>query len=96
MLYEKKLGSFQKVVEELSTLDPDAGVRAQGRFNARNCFVFVTKYMDVFTVALYSIRVVKKESLPDKRLLVKQFASLPEVEKFLSGVIKKPVKASAY
>ena len=96
MLYEKKINSFPKVIGELSTLDPDAGIRSTGRFNSRKCFVFVTKSVNVYTVALYSMKSVKKESLPDKRLLVKEFASLQELEKFLSGVVTRPVKAFAY
>jgi len=96
LLYEKKINSFPKVISELSTLDPDAGIRSTGRFSSRKCFVFVTKSANVYTVALYSMRSLKKESLPDKRLLVKEFGSLQELEKFLSGVITKPVKAFAY
>lgn len=96
LLYEKKLASLPKVISELETLDPDAGIRAAGRLGSRNCFVFVTKSMDTYTVALYSVKKVKKESFPDKRLAVKEFSNLPDLGKFLSGVISKPVKASAY
>ena len=96
LLYEKKINSLPKVMEELSTLDPDAGVRSTGRFGSRKCFVFVTKSLDVYTVALYSMKSVKKQSLPDRQLLIKEFASLQELEKFLSGVVAKPVRAFAY
>ena len=37
-----------------------------------------------------------KEKLPDKRFTIKEFASLDELEKFLSGVVAKPVEAYAY
>ena len=96
MVYEKTLASLPKVISELSTLDPDAGIRSTGRFKARNCFVFITKSANVYTAALYSVKSVKKESLPDKRLLVKEFQTLEELETFLAGVISKPVKAFAY
>ncbi len=96
MLYEKKINSFPKVMSELNTLDLDAGVRSTGKFSSRKCFVFVTRSLNGYTVALYSMKSIKKESLPDKRLLVKEFALLPELEKFLSGIIAKPVKAVAY
>jgi hypothetical protein len=96
LLYEKKISSFPKMISEAGILDPDAGIRTTGKLSSRKCFVFVTKSAGVFTTALYSVKSVKKESLPDKRLLVKEFVSLPELEKFLSEVIDKPVKAFAY
>ena len=96
MLYEKKINSFPKMMTELGILDIDAGIRSTGRFNSRKCFVFVTKSPNGYTVALYGMKSVKKEILPDKRLLVKEFASLQELEEFLSGVVAKPVKAIAY
>ena len=96
MVYEKKLSSLPKVVNELRTLDPDAGIRSLGRFSSRKCFIFITKSVNIYTTALYSIKTVKKESLPDKRLLVKEFQTLEELETFLAGIITKPVKAFAY
>jgi len=96
LLYEKKINSFPKVMSELSTLDPDAGIRSTGRFSSRKCFVFVTKSVNVYAVALYSVKSVKKESLPDKRLLIKEFTSLQELEKFLSGIVTKPITAFVY
>jgi len=96
LLREKKISSLPKLMEELTTLDPDAGIRSTGKFSSRKCFVFVTKSLDVYTVAVYSIKSVKKESLPDKQLLVKEFRSLQELEKFLSGVVTKPANAFAY
>lgn len=96
MIYEKRINSFPQVMAELSALDPDAGVRSTGRFGTRKCLVFVTRSLNVYTVALYSVKTVKKESLPDKRLLVKEFANLQELGKFLSEVVARPVKAFAY
>jgi hypothetical protein len=96
LLYEKKINSFPKIMSEISILDPDAGIRSTGRFSSKKCFVFVTKSVNVYTVALYSMKSVKKESLPDKRLLVKEFTVLQELEKFLSGIIAKPIAAVAY
>lgn len=96
MIYEKKLGSFADIVKELSILDLDAGIRALGRYKGKKCLVFVTRSQNGFTSLLYSIKTAKKESLPDKRLLAKEFPSLAETEEFLDQVVSKPVKASAY
>ena len=96
MAYETRINSLSKMMSELSTLDPDAGIRSMGRFSSRKCFVFITKSVNTYTVALYSVRISKKENLPDKRLLVEQFQSSQELEAFLDRVVTKPVKAFAY
>ena len=96
MLYEKKINSFPKMLSEIGLLDTDSGMRSIGRFSSRKCFIFVTKSVNVYTVALYSMKSVKKENLPDKRLLVKEFSNLSDLEKFLSGIVAKPVAAVAY
>lgn len=96
MIYEKKLNSFPEVVRELSILDLDAGIRAMGKYKAKKCFVFVTRSPNGFTSMVYSIRSFKKESLPDKRLLAKEFPDLKSTEEFLTGMLVKPVRASSY
>lgn len=96
MIYEKRLDSFADIVKELSILDLDAGIRAVGKYKAKKCFVFVTRSPKGFTSLLYSIKTSKKEALPDKRLLAKEFSDLSTTEGFLAQVIAKPVKASAY
>jgi hypothetical protein len=37
-----------------------------------------------------------KESIPDKRLLAKDFETIQDLEKFLAEVVAKPVVASEY
>jgi hypothetical protein len=96
LIYEKRLDSFADIIKELSTLDLDAGIRAVGKYKAKKCFVFVTRSPNGFTSLLYSIKTLKKEALPDKRLLAKEFPDLNTTEQFLSQVVAKPVKASAY
>jgi hypothetical protein len=96
LIYEKKLGSFQEIVRELSILDLDAGIRAVGKYKAKKCYVFVTRSANGFTSLVYSIKSSKKESLPDKRLLAKEFPDLKGTEEFLAQLVTKPVKASAY
>lgn len=96
MLYEKKLNSFAELTEELGNLDLDAGIRAIGKLNSKKCFVFVTRSANGFTSLLYSIKTAGKESLPDKRLLAKEFPNLEQTEEFLAKVVVKPVKAFSY
>ena len=96
MIYEKRLNSFAEIVRELSILDLDAGIRATSRYKGKKCFVFVTRSANGFTSLLYSVKTLKKEALPDKRLLAREFPDLKSTEEFLAQVVAKPVKASAY
>lgn len=96
MLYEKKLSSFPKLVDELRILDLDAGIRAIGKYESKKCFVFVTRSLNGYTVALYGIKSSGKERLPERRLLIKELSGLSEVETFLADVVVKPVEAFAY
>ena len=45
---------------------------------------------------VFSIKTLKKEALPDKRILAKEFPDLKSTEEFLAEIVAKPVKASAY
>lgn len=96
MIYEKRLNSFADIINELSILDLDAGIRVVGKYKAKKCFVFVTRSPKGFASLLYSIKTSRKEMLPDKRLLAKEFPDLDTMEEFLAQVVAKPVKASAY
>ena len=96
MLYEKKLSSLPELFAELGNLDLDGGIRALGRFGSKRCYVFVTRSPAGFTSLLYSIKAAGKESLPDKRVLAKEFTSLEEAKEFLTKTVEKPVKAFSY
>jgi len=96
LLYEKKLSSLSEIGRELSILDLDAGIRAIGKYKSRKCFVFVTRSPNGFTSLVYSTKTNKKEILPDKRLLAKEFPDAKATEEFLAQIVAKPVKALAY
>ncbi|MGA2198417.1 MAG: hypothetical protein ABSG45_00615 [Nitrososphaerales archaeon] len=96
MFYEKKIDSFSQLISELDTIDLDAGVRAAGKYKAKKCFVFVTRSANGFTSVLCSMKRAGKESIPDKRLLAKDFENIQDLEKFLAEVVAKPVVASEY
>ena len=96
MIYEKKLNSFPEIIRELTILDLDAGIRAVGKYKSKKCYVFITRSANGFTSLVYSIKSSGKESLPDKRLLAKEFGDVKGAEAFLEEVVAKPVKASAY
>jgi hypothetical protein len=96
LFYEKKIDSFSQLISELDAIDLDAGVRAAGKYKAKKCFVFVTRSANGFTSVLCSMKRAGKESIPDKRLLAKDFENIQDLEKFLAEVVAKPVVASEY
>ena len=96
MIYEKKLSSFSELSRELSILDLDAGIRTTGKYNGKKCYLFVTRSANGFTSLLYSMKLLKKESLPDKRLLAREFEDQGSLETFLAQIVNKPVKAVSY
>jgi hypothetical protein len=96
VLYEKKIASFPELIRELDIIDLDAGVRIAGKFKGKKCFVFVTRSPAGFTSILSSVKRVGKDSVPDKRILVRDFQTIQELEGFLGGVITKPLVAAEY
>ena len=96
VLYEKKIASFAELIRELDIIDLDAGIRIVGRAKGKKCFVFVTRSPTGFTSILCSIKRVGKDSIPDKRVLAKDFRTIQELETFLAGVVTKPLVASEY
>jgi len=96
LLYEKKISSFSQLIGELDVIDLDGGVRTVGKFKGKKCFVFVTKSANGFTSILCSMKRAGKESIPDKRLFAKEFATIQDLEEFLAEVVAKPVVASEY
>jgi hypothetical protein len=96
LLYEKKIDSFPQLISDLGVLDQDAGIRAIGKYKAKKCFVFVTRSLNGFTSILCSMKRAGKESIPDKRLLAKEFENLQDLEKFLTEVVAKPLVAFGY
>jgi hypothetical protein len=96
LLYEKKIGSFPQLISELDVIDLDAGVRTVGKFKGKKCFVFVTRSANGYTSVICSMKRAGKESIPDKKLLAKEFPTLQDLEAFLAEVVLKPVVASEY
>jgi hypothetical protein len=96
LFYEKRLNSPAQLLKELQTLDLDAGIRVIGRHQGRQCFAFVTRSVKGHTVMVYGMKREGKESIPEKRLLTKDFADASEAAEFLSHLASKPFQAFVY
>lgn len=97
MVYEKRLNTLSELAEELRTLDFDGGVRVQGRYGGEPCFIFITRPSGSFTVALYSgKRGASGTEVPDRRLMLKEYAEVGPLMKFLDGKALDPLEAYSY
>jgi hypothetical protein len=95
LIYEKKLNSFSQIVREAGILDLDGGIRILGRYNAKKCFIFITKAGKGYALAIYDLKKEGKSLFPNKRLLVKELENY-ELKSFLKEVVNKLIIAYSY
>jgi hypothetical protein len=97
LFYEKKVGSFTKLVEEVDLLDLDSGIRTFGDYQGkRGQFVFATRSPhDTYTLMVYE-RKGGNAPAPGRRLLVKEFKVKEDLVEFMRGLLSKPVRAFVY
>ncbi len=96
MFYERRIGSFPVLERELQHLDSDAGIRALGTFEDRPCFIFVTRFVGMYTAMVYERGGTKKTPTVGKRILAKEFGSRGEVATFLKAIMPRKVEAYLY
>jgi hypothetical protein len=96
--YEKSVGSFPKLMQEVDLLDLDSGIRTFGDYKGKKRqFVFVTRSpYDTYTLMVYSKKAGAKAPFPGKRLSVKEFKRKEELGKFMKGLLSMPVSAFVY
>jgi hypothetical protein len=97
LFYEKKVGSFAKLTEEVDLLDLDSGIRTFGDYQGKKGqFVFVTRSPhDTYTLMVYD-RKGGDSTVPGRRLLVKEFKAKEDLLGFMRGLLSKPVRAFVY
>ncbi len=95
MLYERKLGSFSALLDELTTMDADAGLRVDGRYEGHSCYVFVTRFGATYTAMVYE-RLFGEGRALGKRLAVEELSGIDELQALLSKLVHGRVVAFAY
>ncbi|MDA4132944.1 MAG: hypothetical protein OK454_07445, partial [Thaumarchaeota archaeon] len=94
LFFEKSVNSFPSLMQEVDWLDLDSGIRAEGMGEQ---FVFVTRSpQHGYTLMVYGKKPHGKGSVPDKRLLVKEFRTKELLGDFMRGLLAKPVLAYVY
>lgn len=92
--FEKRLATAAEVRKELEVLDPDAGVRLEGRWDGKGCFAFATKSAGKYTVMVY---LAKAGSVnPGSVVSAKEFATHTEAAEFMTGIAARPLRAFVY
>jgi hypothetical protein len=98
LFFEKKVGTFSRLMEELDILDLDSGIRALGDYGGKKRqFVFVTRSPhDTYTLMVYSRRAGRRDPVPGERLLVKEFQRKEELGEFMRNLLSRPLTAFVY
>jgi hypothetical protein len=84
-------------MNNLETLDPDEGIRARGKHNKADCFIFITKPTQKYVVAIFGARKNRNGAmLPSNQIALYEFTNKKGLEEFLSTLLIKPIKAYRY
>ena len=95
MFYERRIDSFEALIKEAASMDPDAGLRILGRYNGRNCYAFVTRFETRYTIMVYG-RLPDGRVLPGARLAVVEVDGIRGLRSALEKVLGSTVQAYAY
>ena len=97
LLFEKRVSSLPRLMEEVELLDLDSGIRTFGDYDGKKGqFVFVTRSPnDTYVLMVYEKR-PGRPPVPGDRLLVKEFGDAGALEAFMRKLVSKPVRAFVY
>jgi hypothetical protein len=98
LFFEKKVDSFRKLMQEVSLLDLDSGIRTFGDYGGkRRQLVFVTRSPhDSYTLMVYEKTGAGKVTSAGERLLVREFKSKDKLAEFMRDLVSNPVRAFVY
>ena len=96
--FEKTVGSFPKLMEEVGLLDLDSGIRTFGDYQGKKKqFVFVTRSPnDSYVLMVHAREKGAGIPIPGERLLVKEFGTREELGEFMKKTLSRPVRAFIY
>jgi hypothetical protein len=92
-IYERRVSTFSKLMDEVESLDADAGIRLEGRYAGKRCYVFVTR-----SPAGYAVMVYRRDGrfIESDRLFAGEFESARTLGEFLKGMTCRPFRAYVY
>jgi hypothetical protein len=96
--FEKSVGSFPGLMDEVDLLDLDSGIRTFGDYGGKKRqFVFVTRSPNEgYVLMVHAKKKGPSAPIPGKRLLVKEFRTKEELGGFMKSMLSRPVRAFIY
>lgn len=97
LFFERKVGSFSELAEEVALLDLDSGIRTFADYQGKKRqLVFVTRSPpDSYTLMIYERKPGRGVSV-GKRLLVKEFSTKDDLIGFMKRFLSRPLQAFVY
>lgn len=92
-IYERRVSTFSRLMDEVESLDSDAGIRLEGKYAGEGCYVFITRSATGYTVMAYRRKGRFRET---DRLYSGEFESAKDLGEFLKHVARRPLKAYVY
>ncbi|MDA4136369.1 MAG: hypothetical protein OK449_05140 [Thaumarchaeota archaeon] len=96
--FEKSVGSFLGLMDEVDLLDLDSGIRTFGDYQGKKRqFVFVTRSPNEgYVLMVHAKKKGTSAPIPGRRLLVKEFRTREELGEFMKSMLSRPVRAFIY
>jgi hypothetical protein len=95
LLYERRIDTFEALILEAASMDADAGLRIVGKYNGLNCYAFVTRFGDRYTVMIYRRNSGRSGGVGAK-LDAKELEGIDKLKPVLKKVVTGRVRAFAY
>jgi hypothetical protein len=89
--YEILVKAPRRVWAELMSLEADAGLRSEGTFEGKKCYVFVTRHSGRYAVW---VRPKSERGKKDGRII--HFETYDSARDFLNGSLDRPLRAYLY
>jgi len=95
LLYETLLESLSAIIEEAVSMDADAGIRVEGKFNGKRCYAFVTRFGRRYAVMIYERRAGRVDGL-GRRLAAEELGGPEALGSLLRKLLPRRVRAYVY
>lgn len=93
-LSDKPIASLGELFDVLAKLDLDEGVRINGRFRDKSCYIFITKSATGYTLAVFEAS--KNPGGLGRQIMIRDSLRLDDVKEFVERSCEMPLKAYRY
>ncbi|PSN84141.1 hypothetical protein B9Q01_02080 [Candidatus Marsarchaeota G1 archaeon OSP_D] len=93
MYKEKLIKSIHELFSALKSLEVDEGIRVHCRYDGKECYAFITKPCEKFTVVVHT---KKEDGAPGDRVFFSEKLDYDEIKTLLKSWTKEGFKAYRY